>query len=93
MQHSEDGGPAFPVHTEKLSDGSLRGLTTGSGEAWSMGMSLRDWFAGQALTGLAWAYGATDLRLAVDPTPILADKAYAIADAMLEARRKTDAAQ
>lgn len=49
------------------------------------GMSLRDWFAGQALsakvTNGAWANS---------DGPVIARWAYAIADAMLSARSKGD---
>lgn len=41
-----DGGPAFPVHMSNAM------LERGSAEAFGLaGMSLRDWFAGQALSG------------------------------------------
>ena len=51
----------------------------------STGMTLRDWFAGQWLIGTA-----------VDPTvdwseatrPTIAEMAYKVADAMMEARKK-----
>jgi hypothetical protein len=59
-----DGGPAFPVAMD----------TAPSAE----GMSLRDWFAGQALGGM----------IAGDYSSIsnMAHYAYVIADAMLKAR-------
>lgn len=65
---TDDGGPAFPSH------GSM-------GEVTHEGMSLRDWFAGQALAGLlaadvesGWAMEAA------------AKTAYRYADAMMQAR-------
>lgn len=66
-----DGGPAFPCE-----GGS------GSGLHPAPGMSLRDWFAGQALAG--WiANTQSDHRPAV-----VAHYCYAIADAMLAERAK-----
>jgi len=45
------------------------------------GMTLRDWFAGQALAGIC--VGVDDPN-----EPWIAQKAYQIADAMMEARKK-----
>lgn len=49
----------------------------------TFGMSLRDWFAGQVLAG----HALTTHRL--QPHARVAEKAYAIADAMLKAREET----
>lgn len=49
------------------------------------GMSLRDWFAGQALAGLTPAATEHDWTLKE-----LADHTYRLADAMLEARKGGD---
>jgi len=65
-----DGGPAFPT-----------GLTPGHYS--QEGMSMRDWFAGQAIAGVCrptpdgWSLSPQDH----------ATWAYQIADAMLEARK------
>lgn len=74
----KDGGPAFPVQAL---------ASPGSEVAW--GMSLRDWFAGQALAGMlsAFAKGAKNggpARFA----EANCDTAYDIADAMLRARER-----
>jgi hypothetical protein len=63
---SNDGGPAFPVPTHNDGNGNpvLRA-----------GMTLRDWFAGQALVGLIGVMEANDEQLAT--------AAYEIADAMM----------
>lgn len=68
---SKDGGPAFPVVTEAA--------------VGSHGLSLRDYFAGQALAGML---GAVDLRSS-DPSPeLIAGWAYGHADAMLREREE-----
>lgn len=67
----DDGGPAFP-------ESGPRGQAA-SGE----GMSLRDWFAGQALTGLI---AQTDRKLLC---ATFADESYKLADAMLKARKES----
>ena len=67
MSKTENGGPAFPqdLQGRRGDDPSLQG------------MSLRDWFAGQAIVGLA---------MDKNPADMIAEWAYAVADAMLEAR-------
>ena len=63
MSTINDGGPAFPRHAYDGHDG----------------MTLRDWFASQALVGLVGRAETNDgLAIAKD--------AYVIADAMLAAR-------
>ncbi len=59
-----DGGPAFPVNAE---------IYNGTGLC---GMTLRDWFAGQALTRLAFEHKPN----------AAASWAYQYADAMIAAR-------
>lgn len=68
-----DGGPAFP----RSSGGGAYGTA-------QSGMSLRDWFAGQALIGLLASPGVT-------PTGATVRWAYEHADAMLAARQKQEA--
>lgn len=62
-----NGGPAFPT---------VAGQTV-----YSNGMSLRDWFAGQALAGIV----ANPARMGIIEEA--ASTAYAYADAMLAARQ------
>jgi len=81
----DDGGPAFPhIATTRLAttpDGEIEVRHTDSGS----GMSLRDWFAGQALAGAmadhTWAQGKARMMAT-------ADFAYGLADSMLAARAK-----
>ena len=69
-----DGGPAFPV--------SLPGW----GDNGASGMTLRDYFAAKALPAIT-AGGTTGWAGKSDATT-LAERAYAIADAMLAERAK-----
>lgn len=71
MSITNDGGPAFPCD-------SMKQFPT------QEGMSLRDWFAGQALAGMQiWAdYSKGHCNAA------LVERAYVLADAMLAERAK-----
>ena len=72
MSKIDDGGPAFPTEPNKQPGFYLH-----------HGMSLRDWFAGQALAIVYMRF-----ETSADPCPSdLAIQAYFIADAMLEARK------
>ena len=70
----DDGGPAFPdpcnAHPGAHPPDCAKGMT------------LRDWFAGQALAGLAAHYGFSQLHKD-------SDSIYDIADAMIESRNNT----
>jgi hypothetical protein len=65
--HPKDGGPAFPREY----------MHTGHS-----GMSLRDWFAGQALANSRTFFGENSSATPED----VALQAYAVADAMLAER-------
>ena len=71
----DDGGPAFP-HDERDANGQSRQ---------HFGMSLRDWFAGQALASMTVA---TDYSKG-PCNQAMADRAYVIADAMISARKES----
>ena len=84
-----DGGPAFPTITE----GSECGIKYLN---YIPGMTLRDWFAGQALSGLI-VYcekfeGASQFQelMCAQPWDKLATVSYKYADAMLAAREGKD---
>ena len=72
MKRKPDGGPAFPAGTDKMcdEDGFMLGL----------GMSLRDYFAGQALANMICQ------PVEDDGFHDVADNAYRLADAMIAAR-------
>jgi hypothetical protein len=75
MSTQNTGGPAFPhLGLYPGADGNLHPAPTMHG-----GMTLRDWFAGQALAGL----------LALEtPHDLMARDAYILADAMIKERAK-----
>ena len=72
MTQNKTGGPAFPGPS--FTQG-------GHANGHAMGMTLRDWFAGQALAGLLASGGAADWSND-------AENAYRAADAMLAAREE-----
>lgn len=74
MTNKENGGSAFPNLVETLQTRDII--------RFQPGMTLRDWFAGQALAGLgrAWLNGGAD-------DTMLAHFSYQVADAMLGARQ------
>jgi hypothetical protein len=71
----KDGGQAFPRSVAKASSGVIPG---------PRGMTLRDYFAGQALAG----YSASDEHFCEWTHRETADQAYAAADAMIAERDK-----
>lgn len=82
----QTGGPAYPVkvtnttsQTVALQEEEIPGHT----EFYFTGMTLRDYFAGQALFGLYANHGTMDL-----PQDAIAITAYSMADAMLKERVK-----
>ena len=73
MSKHKDGGPAFPACGEaNIND--------------TMGMSLRDWFAGQAIAGMLANPQVGRTTTAAQ----IVEPAYALADAMLAARSTGD---
>lgn len=74
-----NGGTAFPTCVSADNSG---GLNTGTN-----GMSLRDWFAGQAIMGLMANSDLPDLFEKGFAPHKSAEVAYMVADAMLEVRK------
>ena len=80
MSERDDGGLAYPSG-ERYTTTDVMGHTYSHCKApFHTGMSLRDWFAGQALTGLV-----TNGQY---PAGQIAESAYSFADAMLAAREQ-----
>ncbi len=75
---NRDGGPAFPDMTIDWLDSGARHVTRHSG------MTLRDWFAGQALAGLL-SNPELDERASAED---FADDAVKCADALIAALNK-----
>lgn len=85
MSERDHGGPAFPIpqrDDERWDGGHPDGMT------------LRDWFAGQALAGavanLDGPRAISDAMSGINPSETLAVGCYAIADAMLAERERED---
>jgi len=68
----EDGGPAFPWREEDGAGGYYQ----------HVGMSLRDWFAGQALLWCLSEFGGN-----AEDMMDVGEAAYQVADSMLAARK------
>jgi hypothetical protein len=77
-----DGGPAFPQKHLKWTDQLSGKECVAIGFE---GMSLRDWFAGQALQGQAHRFAHPH-----EHRELLAKDCYDIADAMLAARKESE---
>jgi len=80
----DDGGPAFPAMNQ------LRRWPSGEPVNNEFnGMTLRDWFAGQAMIGMVacWEKGPDGRWIAGYKAPEVVKQAYAIADAMIAERK------
>lgn len=75
----DDGGQAFPG--EKIVWDAPNNPTKEIGRVPMQGMTLRDWFAGQALASMKWIERDTTFE---DDSAM----AYRMADAMLKARQQ-----
>lgn len=78
QSHINDGGPAFPMPAHHDSQ-------AGRHHVFCAGMSLRDWFAGQALSGLLSHPKCGDVS---NIFRIVAMESYKVADAMIAARNQ-----
>lgn len=81
MPKPDDGGPAFPNQIEACGGYPPTSFT----DVMCGGMSLRDWFAGRALTGIL-AFSTGEDCIQYEPKDAAA-AAYRFADAMLHARK------
>lgn len=78
MDRTKDGGPAFPFR-EQDGEGGYQRFT---------GMSLRDYFAAAAITGLCASFDGPSLDDAF--VSCVARRAFDVADAMLAARERKE---
>lgn len=93
---TKDGGPAFPgsnmfdkeVYEDLRPTEGINQARRAATFSFS-GMSLRDWFAGQALAGIM-ATSSWDHRPANSEQKDIAEDCYALADAMLAERGGND---
>jgi hypothetical protein len=87
---AKDHAQTLAAHAYNIADAMITGRLVGS-RVWtpSKGMTLRDWFAGQALSHIGNEYVACgDITpQAQDHAKTLAAHAYNIADAMIRARK------
>ena len=82
--HGGDGGPAFPRTTEHFSDEYCEPKEVNGYN----GMSVRDWFAGQALSLFYWQ--RPEPKGDESGQSVIARMAYSVADAMIKARNGGD---
>jgi hypothetical protein len=75
----DDGGPAYPCHTDQVQIDRTNNRVI---PVLHGGMSLRDYFAAAAMQGMLASGGTYDSWAA------LVRDAYAVADAMIAARKK-----
>lgn len=75
----DNGGPAFPIHPD---------MPTPNDHGDPTGMTLRDYFATNAMQGLFAFWVSVNSKTCInDPDPkIIAEMSYEYADAMLKAR-------
>lgn len=93
MSGRDDGGAAFPgPRREQVDEQTIDGAPVAYyADVSYPGMSLRDWFAGQALAGMIANPNTPDQLIGSGWTGsknMLAEYAYAAADAMLAERSK-----
>lgn len=73
MNEIDDGGPAFPADLRLVAHETS-------------GMSLRDWFAGQALAAFTREFEKEQFHSNEGNCVTISEKCYQMADAMLKAR-------
>jgi len=87
----QDGGPAFPVEVTNYGERNMTigGMVVPPGAMMQFaGMTIRDWFAGQALALMKEAMAEGYWTPGDNPNKELAEASYQIADAMLAERAK-----
>ena len=89
MTTKDDGGPAYPVEVS-VGDNGPQDKQTGNYSFLSRGVSIRDYFAAAAMAAILSIEDPDGSNVAsgLKATEDVADFAYDVADAMLEARKK-----
>ena len=83
----KDGGPAFPKLERSIPESlNVRGARIDYVHRSAGGMTLRDYFAGQALAGALAAM--TDPNVRITDVGLVSKRAYHFADAMLAERER-----
>ena len=97
MSDRNDGGPAFPSHTEHLTIQDPNKPYNGDSTSpdWNLnisyypdGMSLRDYFAAKAMQAIISKGNGSDATGGEKGVPLIAKYSYEYADAMLRERDK-----
>ena len=95
-ERQDDGGAAYPQNNDAARAAFVKAhhelIADGQWFRYLSGMSLRDYFAGQALAGVRWTpkktSKATTLKDLDVWTALIARACYLTADAMLAARKQ-----
>lgn len=91
MSDKNNGGPAFPSELRNYTESDIIGFDNETiartGIANYSGISMRDYFAGQALVGLMSAHNSNGRWTVNEVIESAAKYSYQAADAMLAARK------
>jgi len=81
----DTGGPAFPDWPESAFPSTFQSMSPEPHQVHRWGMTLRDYFAAKAMQAITPSFANANI---LNPAEFISDKAYALADAMLKARKQ-----